>query len=609
MKSSLYQVKKSLRQALTMVVLVGASGGVLAQTTLLPVRPGAARPDQPRIEQRMTPVKPGSVQPATVLGDITGVIEEHEVGHVNRSVIRQAERNMRQGLPADGRVNFFTTGKRALVLYDSAGDAFWMGKLYGQHVANLLTYFNHSTTLKPVEDYQSGEMFNYDATFYFGIYYNNPTPQSFRNDARITWKPFMWFGYNLWQVAWTPGWDGFDPTFEARYGFRFNYLDGSVPYPHVEYKGERLKKVTFDPVVGVTSVLNPGLAQVRAELVSDSGQRSPYIMKGNNLWYVADNPFAYEDWISNLDRALAVHDSLHDLLGSTPHGTHKAIIRLEDVSPIVPAATLRAIADAFWAERVPYVICVVPEYVDPLGVDNNGVPRTIKMDKARDFINALKYMEQRGGQVIMHGYTHQYRNLLNPYSGISGPDFEFFRVILNEQGEQVLVGPVEEDSFAWNRDRIKKGMELLWKANKWKPTGWVTPHYLASPIGYQVFAETYQYSMCRGLFFAEGRDGKLYYLQQKSPFPYRDTFGMVRLPETIGYVELTGFAQQPPSDEFDLIERARIHKAVVRDSWAGMYFHWFREPSRLRTLLSGVKNLGFQFENPRASLFQPVTTQ
>jgi uncharacterized protein YdaL len=54
----------------------------------------------------------------------------------------------------------------------------------------------------------------------------------------------------------------------------------------------------------------------------------------------------------------------------------------------------------------------------------------------------------------MHGYTHQYSNVPNPYNGVTGDDFEFFRVVENADHTLTFQGPVAEDSARWAFDRI-----------------------------------------------------------------------------------------------------------------------------------------------------------
>lgn len=539
-------------------------------------------------------------------GGDTGIIEARDVSKENRDVVSAIETKAHRPKMSNP---FALAGeaKKALILYDSAGQAGWMGSLYGQHLTNLMTHFNSTSTLKPVEQYVENEMETYDAVYYFGIYYNNPLPETFKTDVLETEKPMMWFGYNLWQIAWVPDMTAYNTDFENKFGFRFLNLDGSVAHTMVEYKGVNLAKETYDPVVGVTQVQNPLLAEVKATLKHQLGQTAPYVTKGANLWYVADNPFTYVSWITNMDRSLAVYDMFHDVMNSGAVTKYQAFIRVEDVHPNVPPENLRALADVFKAENVPFVVCVIPEYRDPLGTYNDGLPVATPIKKNSAFVNALKYMVKKGGQIIQHGWTHQYGSVLNPYDGTSGPDFEFFRVILNERGEQQLVGPVPEDSLAWANSRVNTGKKLLKDAGGWQPTGWVTPHYLASPVNFQAFSSQFGYSLCRGLYFSTDQNGSLRYLQQKIPYPVIDVFGMKRLPETIGYVDITGFAQQPPSDVADLVLRAGAHK-VVRDGWAGMYFHWFREPARLRDLLRGVKGHGFQFVMPSTTIDHRAAT-
>jgi hypothetical protein len=67
------------------------------------------------------------------------------------------------------------------------------------------------------------------------------------------------------------------------------------------------------------------------------------------------------------------------------------------------------------------------------------------------------------------------------------------------------------------------------------------------------------------------------------------------MPETIGYIDPWGWYEiQPPSLPQDLLKRAKALK-VVRDGWAGFYFHWYIDPEYLREVVTGLKELGFEF--------------
>jgi len=122
-------------------------------------------------------------------------------------------------------------------------------------------------------------------------------------------------------------------------------------------------------------------------------------------------PFSF---ISEEDRYLAFADLLHDIL-KMPHAeSHRAVIRFEDVDPTYDTDKLRQLADYLHSEGVPFCVAVIPVYIDPYGYYNDGEPERVAMSETPEFVAALKYMTSKGGQIILHGYTHQYRNVPNP---------------------------------------------------------------------------------------------------------------------------------------------------------------------------------------------------
>src|SRR5581483_9040335 len=100
------------------------------------------------------------------------------------------------------------------------------------------------------------------------------------------------------------------------------------------------------------------------------------------------------------------------------------------------------------------------------------------------FIAALKYLSQNGGTAIMHGYTHQYSNVANPYTGISGDDFEFYRVTQNPDHTPNFVGPIPGDSTAWALSRVAGATDEFNKSKLPVPKIFEFPHYSASAVDY-----------------------------------------------------------------------------------------------------------------------------
>ena len=522
-------------------------------------------------------------------------IQQVPAGKYNRTATTAAL-NYKPNKPGNqGRLSPADT---VLVLYDSTGPYAWLGQLYSQQIENLLSHFSVTVKRIPVEQYQSGQMNAATATFYLGVLYDNPLPTSFTTDAMTTDKPLCWMGYNLWKIAWNKDYS-WNTSFINRFGMTFYYMD-SLGYPTVQYKGQNLQKLQYETTQGRVEITDASICKRIATSTRPDGLSIGYITKGRNLFYVADNPFSYTTFNDHNDRVLAFEDVMHDVLGSTAGEDHRAILRIEDVHPNVDPALLTKIADTLAAENVPFVVCVIPWFYDPLG---NEYPKgtLTKAASTPAFVNALKYMESKGGKVIMHGFTHQYSNVANPYYGESADDFEFFRVTTDANGNQVYQGPVFEDSSAWAAGRLNQGMAELKAAGFNNVTGWVTPHYMASPVDYVEFQKMFQFSVCRGLTFAQAADGTLRYSQQHSPWVYTDNFGMKRIPETIGYMDTDVYQGIPAHLPADLIRYATANK-VVRDGFAGMYFHWYLDPALLKTLVQGIKGLGYRYVMPDASL-------
>jgi len=486
----------------------------------------------------------------------------------------------------------------ALVLFDQTGPWGWIGNLYSYQMANLLSYFGVNVTREGMQAYKAGDLAKYSSAYYIGTTYGEPLTSAFQTDFFNNNNPFVWCGYNLWQVAWTPDASAWNATFTYKYGFQFAYLDGNG-YPTVNYKGTALTKQQYDPTQGDTMATVAGLSSVLATSTNASGGSAPYITKGANLYYVADNPMEYVAYNRGDDRMLAFDDILNDTTGITPTTAKRAVLRIEDVSPICDSKSLRAIADALYAQGVPYVVSVIPEYKDPMGHDNNGKPLDIPMQTKATFIADLKYMQSKGAQLIMHGITHQYSNLANPYDGESADDVEFFRVIQNSDGSITNVAPVNEDSTAWVTNRVNTGFSMFTAAGLAKPIGWNSPHYYGSPIDYTAFGQMFNFSMDRGLSFVNAADGTLEYVIGYAPWVIHDQYGVWRIPETMGYYDPTG-SDGKINNPADMIGYAKAMQCV-RGGWAGCYYHWYLGTTALNQLVTGIKNLGYTFTNPTAT--------
>jgi uncharacterized protein YdaL len=503
-----------------------------------------------------------------------------------------------------------------LILYDSGANTpdatnGWIGNLHAKFLANLLGHFNLNYTIEPVGNYQSGQMANARATFYFGLVYNNPLPAAFTNDVNTATNPICWFKYNMWEVSGTM----YAPLpLDSKIGFRFLDLD-ETGFTNILYKNIMLQKSPLDPELGVAGVINTNIACSPAVAWRTNADNTttnvPYITHGSNFWYVGDTPFNY---MGEQDRYLAFCDVLHDILGINAPECHRAIIRLEDVTmDNYTTDDLTSCVDYLHSNNIPFAMAVIPYYTDPLGIYNDGLPVSHRLSDPTDpvsvdMLTALYHAVNSGGQILIHGYMHQYGAVPNPFDGVSAADFEFWRETLTNSyttnGTVVttneltdLYQPVPEDSTAWAYSHINGATNEMTQAGlPW--IGWETVHYTASAADYQVFATNFNLTMQRVIYFADDYDptnnpthlgGQL--------FPYvinRDIYGQKIIGETCGNYEPTDFENYPQHSVTDVLNAA--HAAmVVRDGWGNAFYHGYLGVSNLQAIVTGIQALGYTY--------------
>lgn len=469
-----------------------------------------------------------------------------------------------------------------LILYDSSGAWGWSGYLHAVFLSNLLGHFESKVQLMPVESYQQGKLDQYALTFYLGNSYDNPLPLSFIKDVMHTQQTVVWFRYNLWQLQRTSA------DFTGQFGFSFDAVD-RAGYDRVVYHGTTFTRNLADVDLGHVLIHDATRVSVFATAQqTGSHQEIPYIIRSGNFWYVADIPFTY---LTENDRYLVFSDLLYDILRVPAVEQKRALLRLEDIDPTYDVQILKLTADYLFKQHVPFAVSVIPYYKDPLGYfTRNG---SIAMNEAPEFIDALKYMQSRGGTLLLHGYTHQYAAEENPYHGISGEDYEFYRVIINKiSGEYVYFQSIPEESKDWVADRVQSALALFSDA-KLDVSIWETPHYTASALAYQYFADQFGVTIGRLLYFDKlptPHHGAQF-------FPYvirRDAYGQKVIPENLGCLAPVQWFNFPVRTVDDILTTAKKN-LVLRDAWASMYYHPYLGLAYLQQLIPAIKELGYDF--------------
>jgi uncharacterized protein YdaL len=499
---------------------------------------------------------------------------EHAVVEAERPTLPAADRPQRP--PAS-----------ILVLHDSTGPYSFMGELHAMAISAVLGHFG-TASIKPVSAYRADEMADYSAVVYVGSTYGEPLPKPFLADVLSGKKPVLWTADNIWQLAREPG-------FKDRYGFQPSAY-GHDAWSEVRYKTVTLKRYAENPtgLMGY-SFLDPTKVAIVAEAMGPEGKTTPWAVRSRNLTYVGESPVAY---IGHDDRYLAFCDLLFDVLAPTTPERHRALVRIEDVHSLTPPASLRAIADYLSSQAVPFSVAVIPDYRDPKGALNSGVPTRRTLAESTEVASALRYMVGKGGTLVMHGYTHQYENRDNPYNGASAADFEFFQTHVDPGGAVVMDGPLPEDSLPWARRRIDAGLGIFAAAHLPAPAIFEYPHYIGSANASKAIAERFATVYQRETYWPGVLGGgPVNYAESINlffPYPVEDVYGWRVLPENLGNYIPVGYNGNASRSASAIVESARLNR-VVRDGFASFFFHPMYEVGILREIVEGIKAEGYTF--------------
>ena len=381
-------------------------------------------------------------------------------------------------------------------------------QIYAILLKNLLGHFYEIKHVYfiPIDTYQHGQLTTCKTNFYLGSLDNKRIPPAYLQDFITTSTTTVWVNANINQLG---------PTnLKNLWGVKFGgvaKLDWGHPttsgepgfYRDYEYKGETFplsnKSVNYQAnpefaTIYVMQLLDPKMISYTTSWAKYNASpfKIPYILHNQNHWYIATMPFSYLEKGSYL----IFCDALFDILELPPRypGKKPALIRIEDVNAAyTDPIRMLSITNLLTRLKIPFSIALIPIFKDPLMFLKKN-PKEISMtffDNSKLY-EALLYAKDHGASFIWHGVTHQYKNVKNPFNGMSGADFEFW--------DAKAKTPVQEDSVEYILNRLQMGAEVIAKTPI-KPIAWMTPHYLASPLDYRVFGQVFFWSV-----------GKIYYV-------------------------------------------------------------------------------------------------
>lgn len=483
--------------------------------------------------------------------------------------------------------------RRTLVLYNETGASAALSHQDAVQAANLASY-GGAWTMRPVERYDPRLLDDIDAVIYVGRYSPTPLPEAFLAAVAAGEVPVLWMGDNISQLF------AARPAATADLGWRPDGPD-DADVAAVEYEGRRLLRQPGERLTRIELVPG-GSADVLGTARHTDGTGFPWAVRSGNLTYISEVPFSYVD---TRNRYLAAADIVQQVVAPEAPDRKRALIRIEDVGPNTDPAAIRAIADMLWAEGVPFSLATYPYYRDPNGA-HAGEPVSFRLVDVPDLVDALRYAQDRGGTIVMHGYTHQYGTAPNPYHGASGADYEFYTAHVDTRNNVRLDGPVPEDSRRWAAERLAVGRAEFVRAGLPDPGIFEFPHYTASGVDYQAVHAMFGVRYDHGTYFAglcpggrcstTGTPGTEGMFQQYFPYPVRDVYGSVVIPENLGNIS-EEYNNNPARTAEDIIAAAEA-MTVVDDGVASAFFHPFLPLPELAKVVDGIERAGFRFVPP-----------
>ncbi|MFI5251297.1 MAG: DUF2334 domain-containing protein [Bacteroidota bacterium] len=455
--------------------------------------------------------------------------------------------------------------KHVLILYEGADIATNYARGDARELAQLLGHFTVDYRLEPIQSYKSGDVNNFDRIFIIGFSKKFDPPDRMMRDLFSTSTDVIWLN---------TGFDRYCQKFDivGKYGFKFSDFDTVSNFSIVHAGGRVYTK--GEPNLNIITINTPSKVEVLGTAYSPTRKREEkYIVQSGNFMYVADSPFASAD---GTDRYLYFADLLHDILGQPHSENHRALLRIEDVNAFENPGRLRAIADLLSSKNIPFLVGVIPFYVDP------QQEIRISMSEKPDFVDALHYMVAHGATIVMHGVTHQYQ-------GATAVDFEFWDGTLNK--------PIHNDSKEYVEKKMRMGLDEFWKNNLY-PLIWETPHYTATQLDYSVFSEFFNTAMEQRMVI-DNPDYSQYY-------PYiinHDLHGQRLIPETLGYIpdnDSSGAEQQSLQL---LVDGARAELGV-RDGFASAFIHPVIDTKYMAEYVDSVEALGYTFMDVKEESLQ-----
>ena len=412
---------------------------------------------------------------------------------------------------------------KVLIIYDSKKET-----AYNRDILNimrtLLGRFSSDIELLKLSNYDGEINKNYYShIFILGInensYNNDKNTKNLISSLNSYKGTICWLGY------------GIENLLEHK-KYNLDYVGKTNNIVSVNYRG---KSYNLDEHYVFNIVESKDTSNKVIGSINDTLNKYPYIINDKNLFYVSK---------LDLDGVLfyIFCDSLNDIFNIKTFDKGRIFVRIEDVHAFREPKNLVEIADYLSSKNIPFTIALIPAYVNP---KNHKV---ITLSESPEIVKAIKYMQDKGGTVILHGYTHQYKK-----EEVSGEGYEFWDGKKDE--------PLKENMKIFVKDRVLNGLRVCIE-NGIYPLAFEAPHYAMESEGYKELKKYFS------TYIGQHQNNDKKFSTNTYPYIIRDTEEFnIFIPENLGYID--------PEDKFTFqnIKENLDKLSIVRGFSGGFFFH------------------------------------
>ncbi|SJT00445.1 DUF2334 domain-containing protein [Clostridioides difficile] len=438
---------------------------------------------------------------------------------------------------------------KVLIIYDSKKET-----AYNRDILNimrtLLGRFSSDIELLKLSNYDGEINKNYYShIFILGInensYNNDKNTKNLISSLNSYKGTICWLGY------------GIENLLEHK-KYNLDYVGKTNNIVSVNYRG---KSYNLDEHYVFNIVESKDTSNKVIGSINDTLNKYPYIINDKNLFYVSK---------LDLDGVLfyIFCDSLNDIFNIKTFDKGRIFVRIEDVHAFREPKNLVEIADYLSSKNIPFTIALIPAYVNP---KNHKV---ITLSESPEIVKAIKYMQDKGGTVILHGYTHQYKK-----EEVSGEGYEFWDGKKDE--------PLKENMKIFVKDRVLNGLRVCIE-NGIYPLAFEAPHYAMESEGYKELKKYFS------TYMGQHQNNGKKFSTNTYPYIIRDTEEFnIFIPENLGYID--------PEDKFTFQNiKENLNKlSIVRGFSGGFFFHSYLNIEYLKNTIEYLEKQNIEFMNLR----------